>query len=153
MEQVERAAACIGELGRRLGQPSLALDAHGRLDVVLDGGVHLGLRLDAAAGVMELESQIFESPGILPTSLLRTMLEADFLWDGTAGATLAMGDGVIQLLRRVPLDGIDAGGFCALVESFLDVAEHYGRACRQAAVAPGTGTPAAIDPQLMIIRG
>jgi hypothetical protein len=156
MGYAQTAADYLARAGQEMSFPGLALGPDNAIDLILKSGVHLGIRLDPDSGALHLWSQLFEQPDLLPPKLLSTMLEANFLWQGTRGAVLTVGDGAVALLRRLDLGRIAYDDFRTALESFLTVAEHYARACAVAADAPAAAAApsrAAFEPPWLMIRG
>lgn len=114
----------INEAGRKLGVELVTHDGMTRLTIDdMEVSVLEIVALDAVA----LNGVIGEPPpqGLAP--LYRAMLEANFDFAGTAGATLSVNpeDGALTLARLAPLACLDADAFLSVLEGFVNVLEAW----------------------------
>lgn len=112
------------EVGKRL---SVELAVHdGTTQLVVDDMEVSVLEVTELDAVV-LNGVIGEPPpqGLEP--LYRAMLEANYSFAGTAGATLAVSPdgGELTLTRLAPLATLDVEGFLSLFESFVNVLETW----------------------------
>lgn len=84
------------------------------MDVVIQG-------VDAARAVAFV-APVGELPPERPDRLYRTLLEANHVFGGTAGATLSVNPegGWVYLCRQFSLDALDVDGFADGLEGFLN---------------------------------
>lgn len=142
----------MNEAGRKLGVELVAHDGMTRLTIDdMEVSVLEIVALDAVA----LSGVIGEPPpqGLAP--LYRAMLEANFNFAGTAGATLSVSpeDGALTLARLVPLACLDADAFLSILEGFVNVLEAWRKivadyrpdAPGEAPPAPSAGAPQVSD--------
>lgn len=131
----------LEKFGAGVGLPECRLDAAGAARIGFDG-VLVSFDLDEADGhlsMLALLGTLAEEQG----GLLATMLDANLGRDGLIVARDA-GTGLVMLLRRLPVDGLDVKVFDAALEVFLARAEAL-----QARLAadPGEAPPASPAPQ------
>ena len=114
----------MGEVGKRLGIELVTHDGATQLEV--DGMAVSILEMSALDSVI-LNGVIGEPPpqGLEP--LHKAMLEANYNFAGTAGATLAVNpeDGTLTLTRLVPSVRLDAEALLSALESFVNVLETW----------------------------
>ena len=147
----------MNEAGRKLGVELVTHDGMTRLTIDdMEVSVLEIVALDAVA----LSGVIGEPPpqGLAPQGLAplyRAMLEANFNFAGTAGATLSVSpeDGALTLARLVPLACLDADAFLSILEGFVNVLEAWRKivadyrpdATGEAPPAPSAGAPQISD--------
>ncbi len=119
MKDIDQA---IAELGRLVGLTDLAFDADGNLSLLFDSSMPVNVaRIDDKT--MELWSPIEEIGDESDPKLLRYLLTANHLGEGTGAARLALqpGDGDFVLCQRLESAGLDA----AILETrFTDFIKH-----------------------------
>lgn len=110
--------------GRMLGVELVTYD--GMTQLTIDD-MEVFLSEIAALDSLALRGSLGEPPpqGLAP--LYRAMLEANFCFAETAGATLSVNpeNGELTLTRLVPLARLDAEGFLSILESFVNVLEAW----------------------------
>ena len=130
-----------------------------KLGVELDGtGGACGLDVDGVDVVLQdagdwllVHADLGEPPPQDPAALHRAMLEANFLYGGTGGATLALGssDGHAHLQKFTWLERLDADGALLFVDRFAETAARWKDLV--AAYRPaGGGASAAPDPDRFV---
>lgn len=114
----------VDAAGRRLGVALAARDGAARL---LVDGMAVDVLDVAACGAVALRGAVGAPPPQGLAALHRAMLEANFGFAGTGGATLAVNpeSGELTLERAAPLAGLDAEAFLALLERFVNVLEAW----------------------------
>jgi hypothetical protein len=134
------AAQALAEgLARALGVEDLAFDPEdGSLTLELDGHILVSIAVDGGGETLTLFAPITAERLVDPDLAWRA-LEANFLWLGTTGATLAVepSSGQLVLHRRLPLDGLDDPALISALEAFAAQAASWGGA--MAAASPGNG--------------
>lgn len=114
----------MNEAGRKLGVELVTHDGMTRLTI---DGMEVSVSEIAALDSVVLNGVIGEPPpqGLAP--LYRAMLEANFDFAGTAGATLSVNpeDGTLTLARLAPLACLDADAFLSVLEGFVNVLEAW----------------------------
>ena len=114
----------MGEVGKALNIELVTHDGATQLEV--DGMAVSILEMPALDAVV-LNGVIGEPPpqGLEP--LHKAMLEANYNFAGTAGATLAVNpeDGTLTLTRLVPSVRLDTDSLLAALESFVNVLEAW----------------------------
>ena len=133
----------------------------GKLGVELDGtGGACGLEVDGVDVVLQdagdmllVHTDLGEPPPQDPAALFRAMLEANFLYGGTGGATLAVSpsDGHAHLQKYTWIERLDAEGALLFVDRFAETAARWKtlladyRPDAPGAASAAPATPAAPD--------
>ncbi len=114
----------MGEVGKRLNIELVTHDGATQLEV---DGMDVSILEMPALDAVVLNGVIGEPPpeGLEP--LYKAMLEANYNFAGTAGATLAVNpeDGALTLTRLVPSVRLDSDSLLAALESFVNVLEAW----------------------------
>lgn len=121
MDTRKQADALLSALGDTLGM-KLALDAGGACGLRVDGRLDLTLRLEDHPPALLVYVQAGELPDAGADGVLRRLLTANHLWDGSRGATWSVQDGQVTLARLLPLAGLDAGQLARDLANFVDTA-------------------------------
>ncbi len=113
MEVPAVARALAEDLARSLGVEVLAFDEDGTLTLEFDDRILVCAAVEHGGETLALFAPVTAGP-LADPGLTRRALEANFLWRGTGGATLAVepGSGQLALIRRVPLAGLDYPALC-----------------------------------------
>lgn len=118
----EQAEALIAQLGEMAGLPDLALDAGGACTLAVpEPGLALSILHEGGDGPLTL---LVTLPDLEPgPDLLLGLLEANFLWQGTNGATFALEpvSGTVSLGRRLE-EGADAPALAEAADALLTTA-------------------------------
>ena len=114
----------MGEVGKTLGVELVTHDGATQLEI--DGMAVSILEMPALDAVV-LNGVIGEPPPQGLAQLHRAMLEANYNFAGTAGATLAVSpeDGALTLTRLVPSVQLDSAAFLSALEGFVNVLETW----------------------------
>ena len=130
MTSQEVAEALLASLGEDLGLEDLAFDEQGRILLTIDGQQLVTLALDA-----EDPDALYLFSALVPASpetpgLLWRALKANYLWDGTAGTTLAVEPetGLLVAHRRLALPGLTYPDFHQAVRLFAELTAVWGAA-------------------------
>ncbi len=127
-----------------LGLPDLRFDDHGCASLSLDARTEVHFEHDAATDAIHCYSRLAALPAQGQEALYLRLLQANLLGTQTAGSTLAV-DGSAQevvLCRQVAPQHMDGQDFLALVQAFVDTAEHWTQLLASAdALAPQPGLP------------
>jgi len=136
MEVPAPARALAEDLARALGVDGLAFDEDGTLTLELDDRILVCAALEHGGEALTLFAPVTAGP-LADPGLTRRALEANFLWRGAGGATLAVepGSGQLALLRRVPLAGLGYPAFAELLEAFADQAAAWADEAAESAAA------------------
>lgn len=121
--------AVLDELGRLAGLGSLPLDADGRLTLAFDGRLEVTLEHEPDEGRLILWALLAELGTERPLALLGELLDANFLWQGTGGATLSLerGSGKVVLSQALPTMGLEVTAMQRALEGFVTAAMHWSR--------------------------
>lgn len=121
------AQTLVEGLGRTLGLDGLALDPDdGTLTLELDDSHLVSVGVDRSGEAVTLFAPLTVGPVTEP-DLVRHALEANFLWQRTAGATLAIepGSGQLVLHLRLALAGLQVPAFAAALAGFAEQAASW----------------------------
>ncbi len=134
-------ATLLAALGRQTGQ-----------DFVPDSGGACGLVFDDLPVTLQyLEADqcilLYCTVGAVPDgdaerlAFYSRLLRANFFFRETAGATLAADEStkLVALQQAFPLQALDETGFLSLLERYLNMAEHWRRACASLSSLDGSG--------------
>jgi len=125
---IPAAAQALAEgLGRSLGLDGLAFDPDdGTLTLELDDRTLVSVGIDRGGQTLTLFAPVTAGPLTEP-DLVHHALEANFLWRGTGGATLAIepGSGQLVLQARLALAGLQIPAFATALESFAEQAASW----------------------------
>jgi len=121
MDIIQETAALVRSLGAGFGV-ELELDATGACGLRVDDRLDLTLRHEPSPpGLL-----VYAPVGILPEApvegVLRALLEANHVWDGTRGATWSLAGEEVVLSRLFPLANLEAGMLAAELAAFVEVA-------------------------------
>ncbi len=119
----------LDELGVLAGLGPLPLDADGRLTLAFDGRLEVTLEHEPEDGRLVLWALLAELGAERPVALLGELLDANFLWQGTGGATLALehGSGKVVLSQALPIMGLEVTALQRAIEGFVTAAMHWSR--------------------------
>lgn len=137
--------------GEAIGIPSLSFDEAGSCCLVFDADILVNIALEERLGRLVLFSYLGNAPDHRQGQALSMLLQGNFFWQGTDGATLAIEGGSRSsvLMRELPLDRLDAALFQEAVERFVNTAEHWIARLRDA----GDDGPAPMPALPAIARG
>lgn len=108
-------------LGQALGLP-VELDADGACGLRVDERLELTLRLEEQAAALLAYAPVGALPAAQTEAVLRRLLAANHVWEGSEGATWSLQDGQVALARLWPLGGLDAARLERELARFVDVA-------------------------------
>ena len=129
----------------KVNEPGLRPDDDGAVTIENDR-VCITVQDVPELGKVMMHCALGESPAENAEALERKMLEANFMYRGTAGATLARDGetGRYCLFRCDDVAAMDVEGFCALIESFLELAATWRHACEDVLPAASAEPKAAV---------
>lgn len=122
-----RAGMMIGELGALIGLPDLSFDADGDCGLTVDDTLSVDISHLPAEDAFLFGADLGRPAEPLDPALAAAMLDANFFWRGTAGATLGLDreSGAAVLIETVPLAGADAAGLHARLRAFVETARTW----------------------------
>lgn len=122
-----RAQELIQSLGRKAGIADLDFDDEGLLVFDIDGSQSLALGFEAEREAISLYAPIRGSDGKRREGLLESLLAANFMWQETQGATLALDKATdhIVLHQRLPLAKLTSEDFEASLETFFNTVQAF----------------------------
>ena len=111
----------LDDLARSAGLPELKLDADGRLTLAFDGRIEVTIDSEPEESRLVLSALVGELGREPPAALLAELLDANFFWQSTAGATLAVErtSGRVVLVEQLALAGLDASRLEAALNGFV----------------------------------
>ena len=162
MADREQVQVLLRDLGGLVGLPELGLDADGHCSLVFDGRVEVDLAYAEGDDRLTVAALLGRLPVDAPAERYLELLDANFFWRGTEGATLGVerDSGTVVLLEALPLAGLDIGGLERHLDVFVATAETWvqalaaggGAADGQAAIAPaGPGFMIRARPMTMVL--
>lgn len=121
------AADILGEFGRSIGIPELRFDDRNACSLIFDADILVNIGLEVEQDRLVLFSYLGDLSRAIGGRQCAAMLEGNFFWRGTGGATLSLetASGGALLMQAVPLSGLRAGLFHDMVESFVNMAEYW----------------------------
>ncbi|MFO1058436.1 MAG: type III secretion system chaperone [Dongiaceae bacterium] len=144
MSDLDAVQQVIGEFGKSIGIDDLALDAEGYCCLAIDHDLIVNIELDATDGQLVLYSVVGQ-PGPDRAAVLETLMQANYLGQGTRGAILGLqpGTGAVVLSRALPADRLDLPAFNGALERFVNTAEDWMRRLAGPAAAADPAAEAA----------
>ncbi|QEA13177.1 type III secretion system chaperone [Comamonas flocculans] len=121
MNTREQAHALLHALGDVLGLP-LVPDADGACGLRIDERLELTLRLQEQEAALLAYAQVGALPAARPEAVLRRLLAANHVWEGSQGATWSLWGDQLTLARLWPLQDLDAAGLAQELARFAEVA-------------------------------
>lgn len=140
MNASARAQELIQSLGRKAGIADLDFDDEGLLVFDIDGSQSLALGFEAEREAISIYAPIRGSDGKRREGLLESLLAANFMWQETQGATLALDKATdhVVLHQRLPLAKLSSEDFEATLETFFSTVQVFSQL---ASVAPRLDEP------------
>jgi hypothetical protein len=125
VQEREQVDLLLGEFGREIGLPGLALDEDGHAALAFDD-VLVNFEVEEGDERLLLYAYLGEIRGDAAASM-RAMLEANLFWRGADGGTLAMerATGGVVLELAVPTASLDRSKLQATLERFINTAEDW----------------------------
>lgn len=137
----------LTDFGKYLGLESLALDENGHCSLTFDETcVHIEA-MDESSFVL-LHSSLGEIPENSGREIYTRLLDANYFFQHTAGATLGLeaDTGLVVMSHVVDMQDMELSSWEAVVQAFVDAAESCARLCNtQAGSAPSVSRPASSD--------
>ena len=138
MDTREQAQSLLQTLGSRLGLP-LALDADGACGLRIDDRLDITLRLEGQPPALLAYAPVGALPASGADGVLRRLLAANHVWEGSQGATWSVNDGQVTLARLLPLPGLDVDALAHELARFADVARAEQERLQSPVPAPDAG--------------
>lgn len=117
----------LAGFGETISIPGLAFDDKGSCCLVFDGDILVNIAVEDRRNRLVLFSFLCELPKDSRPRQFAAMLEGNFFWQGTDGATLSFESAARSalLMYPVPLDGLSPQGLHDTVERFVNTAERW----------------------------
>jgi len=122
-----KAQLLIGDVGALLGLPDLAFDADGDCALTIDDTLQVDISFLDEEDALLLVSPLGSPADPLPADLAEAMLDANFFWRGTGGATLGLDreTRMAVLVETVPLAGQHPAALRDRLSDFVTVARDW----------------------------
>jgi hypothetical protein len=138
MNMIDEAAALLRVLSADLGV-ELEFNASGACGLRIDDALDITLRHELSPpGLLA-----YASVGALPKGPvewpLRSLLEANHLWDRTRGSTWSLAGDEVILSRFLPLPGLEAAALSTALADFVEVALAGQRALQPTGASGASG--------------
>jgi len=141
MDIIQETAALVRSLGAGFGV-ELELDAGGACGMRIDDRLDLTLRHEPNPPRLLVYSPV----GLLSDgpveAVLRRLLEANHVWDGTRGATWSLSGNEVVLSRLFPLWNLEAEALASELAVFVEVALAGQQALQSSSTPAGAMQPA-----------
>lgn len=123
----ENLRSLLERLGQEVGAANLELDAEGYCLVRIDDRIDLSIEIDEDSDSVILTAGCGDFPQEPSAALLLEMLDANFYWAGSGGATLSTNSetGVVYLQIREPLAQLELPRFQELILGLITNAEYW----------------------------
>ncbi len=127
MATIEQVQLLLADLGGLVGISSLALNEKGQCTLVVDERIEIGLSFNDGDDTMVMASVVGQMPPEPATDRYAMLLDANFFWRGTGGATLGVerDSGTIVLVEPVALSGLQIGRLEARLGGFVKAAREW----------------------------
>jgi hypothetical protein len=144
----------LRDLGKLVGLGELGLDADGRCRLLIDGRLEIEISTGEGDDRLILAALVGELKADAPPELYATLLDANFFWRGTNGATLGVEreSRTVVLLETLPLAGLDIGRLEGRLQAFVNSAEAWVERLADAPAGDGivAGDAASRPPEFML---
>lgn len=127
MATIEQVQLLLADLGGLVGISSLALNEKGQCTLVVDERIEIGLSFNDGDDSMIVASVVGRMPAEAASDVYAMLLDANFFWRGTGGATLGVerDSGAIVLVEPVALPGLQIGRLEARLGGFVKAAREW----------------------------
>jgi hypothetical protein len=121
------ADSLLAGFGETIGIPGLAFDEKGSCSLVFDGNILVNVAVEERRRRLVLFSFLCELPRSSRSKQFAAMLEGNFFWQGTDGATLSFetASRSALLMYPVPLEGLNPSALHMVMERFVNTAETW----------------------------
>jgi hypothetical protein len=115
---------------KEMGAASAEWSDDGRCLVLLEDGTHLAFQVASSPPALMLRSQL-RGGGVegLSGGMLRRLLQANFLWQGTQGSEMVVENGRAVLVRSLDPSRMSYQRFRQILEQFLNTSASWSEAC------------------------
>lgn len=123
----QAAESILAGFGETIGISGLSFDEKGCCCLVFDGDILVNIAVEDRRNRLVLFSFLCELPISSRARQFAAMLEGNFFWQGTDGATLSFESAAQSalLMYPLPLDGLSPQGLHDTVERFVNTAERW----------------------------
>jgi hypothetical protein len=132
--------ALIARLSEAFGIPALEMDDEGYCLVRIDDKLDLSIEFDEDSQSVLLSVRCGLLPEANRAAILQELLDANFYWTGSGGATLATNsrEGAVYLQYREPAASLEQQRLADLIQAIVSNAEMWNeRLVELAVAAPG----------------
>ncbi|MEZ5581677.1 MAG: type III secretion system chaperone [Candidatus Competibacteraceae bacterium] len=145
----------IKDLGREIGLPEMAMDENDFVCLFTNDGVVLNLDYHEDEDVLVMYATVGEIPDDQRLQLYQELLQANFFWQSTAGATMCIDHTAerVMLMTNITVGDLDLPKLMAVLDHFTGLAwvwsdrirELTGQESKTESPKDGT-TPGMFDP-------
>ena len=117
----------LRDLGKLVGIDALGLDENGRCALVVDGDLEIEISIADGGSGLVLAGFIGKLPADAPRELYADLLEANFFWRGTAGATLGIerDSASVVMVECLPVQGLHVSQLEQRLAAFVESARSW----------------------------
>ena len=114
-------------LGEAIGQSGLAADEEGSATLSIDDKFNVTIRMEPQSDRLQLFADIGQVPETAAPDLTARLLHANCFWQETGGTTIGVdfGSRTVLLAFERSAQDLDSDEFNALLEGFINIAEHW----------------------------
>jgi len=129
--------ALLARLSEAFGIPALEMDDEGYCLVRIDDKIDLSIEFDEDTQSVLLSAKCGSVPETNRAAILQELLDANFYWTGSGGATLATNsrEGAVYLQYREPVASLDQQRLADLLQAIVSNAELWNERLVELAVA------------------
>lgn len=127
MTSEEKATALLKEFGALISIGQLSFNEDQNCPLIYNDNIYLSISFDPESDTMVLSAYVAHYPQHNIETVLKTVLEANYFWLGTMGATLAIDSesGRLALMSRIQLDNLDVSTFHMNIQTFVESVEAW----------------------------
>ena len=124
---MDEIAALLAAYGELLEVGPLALGPDGTTVLAFGDGLEVSIGAAEGGSALILAMALGSLPAERSPDLLVELLDANYLWQGTAGATLGVSadTGLLALCRHLGVAGLDAEGLETVIDAMVECAEDW----------------------------
>lgn len=128
----EKAAAILKDFGQLISLGILEFDEDQNCRLVYNDNVYLSISFDPEHDAIVLSTYVAPFPERNANSVLKALLEANYFWLGTNGATLSIDSesSRIAMMTQIKVENLDVSEFHLFIQAFVDSTEAWSEMIR-----------------------